>query len=233
MIPLKDLIKPRRTPFINWLIIGTNVAMFLYQITLPPHAVYQMFHLWGVVPARYFRPGWAAVAGYPKATFLPFITSMFLHGGWLHLISNMWALWIFGDNVEDRLGHIGYLVFYIVCGIFASGLNMIFHLNSQLPTIGASGAVAGVMGAYMMLYPGAQILVIFPIFFYPLFFPVPAVFYLLFWFITQFWSGTISLVTGAGKLGGIAFWAHIGGFLAGVFFVKKFIRKPRREILYR
>lgn len=233
MIPLKDLIKPRRTPFINWMIIGANVLVFLYQLTLPPYALNQVFHLWGVVPARYFRPGWASSVGYPKMTFLPFITSMFLHGGWLHLISNMWALWIFGDNVEDRLGHIGYLVFYILCGVLAAVLHMVLHLSSPMPTIGASGAIAGVMGAYMMLYPGAQILVMMPILFYPIFFPLPAVLYLIFWFVSQFLSGTLSLLTGAGRLGGIAFWAHIGGFVAGVYFIRKFVRKPRQEISYR
>lgn len=229
MIPIRDTIKARRTPVITFGLIIVNAIVFIYGLKLAPRELEQAFHVWGVVPARYFHPKWAAGAGYPRMSLYPFFTSMFLHGGWLHLISNMWALWLFGDNVEDRMGHIRFFVFYILCGLLAGFLNLVIHPGMKIPTIGASGAIAGVMGAYFLLFPFARILVLVPIFFYPLFFEIPAVFYLFFWFLTQFWSGTMSLRLGASQVGGIAFWAHVGGFITGLLFVGKFQGRKKQK----
>ena len=151
----------------------------------------------------------------PAWFWLPFlVTSMFLHGGWLHVFSNMWTLWIFGDNVEDRLGHGRYLGFYLLSGLAAAAIHTLTNTDSTLPTIGASGAIAGVMGAYFVLFPGARVVTLIPIFFWPLFVELPAILYLGFWFLTQFYSGTLSLAAGR-DAGGIAWWAHVGGFLVG------------------
>ncbi|MBN1901782.1 rhomboid family intramembrane serine protease [Candidatus Sumerlaeota bacterium] len=227
MIPIRDTIKARRTPVITFALIIANIVAFIYELRMSPVALEQTFHVWGVVPARYFHPQWAAGVGYPKMSFYPFFTSMFLHGGWFHLISNMWALWLFGDNVEDRMGHIRFLIFYILCGILAGVLHIVIHPGMKVPTIGASGAIAGVMGAYFLLFPFSRILVLMPVFFYPLFFEIPAVFYLFFWFLTQFWSGTLSLGTRTSDVGGIAFWAHVGGFVAGLILVGWFHGKKK------
>jgi len=228
MIPIKDTIKSRHAPIVTIIIIIANVMVFIYQLSLPPKALSRFLFVWGVVPARFFHPGWADYMGYPRWTPLPLFTSMFLHGGWLHLIANMWALWIFGDNVEDRMGHFRFPIFYILCGLIASAANMILYPSSRIPTIGASGAIAGVMGAYFILFPRASILVLMPIFFYPVFFEMPAVVYLLFWFILQFLSGTQALVSGAGQVGGIAFWAHIAGFIGGIILLRVFVKKQRQ-----
>ena len=225
MIPLKDTIKSKHLPVVTWLLIAVNVLIFLYQLTLPPHALERFFHTWGIVPARFFHPRWASATGYPRISLLPFFTYMFLHGGWLHIIFNMWALWIFGDNVEDRMGHLGFFGFYILCGLLAGLIQTIFHPGSQVPTIGASGAIAGVMGAYFILFPFSQILVMMPIFIFPIFFKIPAVVYLLLWFILQFWSGTLSLLAGAAQFGGIAFWAHVAGFISGMALLRIFVKK--------
>ncbi|MCX7000258.1 MAG: rhomboid family intramembrane serine protease [Candidatus Sumerlaeota bacterium] len=232
MIPIKDTIKSRHAPVMTVIIIIANVLVFIYQLNLPPNALNRFLYVWGVVPARFFRPGWAEYMGYPHRTPLPLFTSMFLHGGWFHLIANMWALWIFGDNVEDRMGHFRFPIFYILCGLIASAANMVLYHSSPIPTIGASGAIAGVMGAYFILFPGARILVLMPIFFYPLFFEIPAVVYLLFWFILQFLSGTQALLSGAGQVGGIAFWAHIAGFISGIILLRVFIRKRSQSETY-
>ena len=228
MIPIRDSVKSIRPPVITVALILVNAAVFIYEIMLPEQELEQLFHLWGVVPARYTHPAEALKMGYPETSFLPFFTSIFLHGGWLHLISNMWALWIFGDNVEDRMGHVRYFLFYVICGILAGVVNFAIHPHVTLPTIGASGAIAGVMGAYFFLYPLARIIVLVPIFFYPLFLQIPAIVYLFFWFLTQFWSGTLTIASGRGDFGGVAFWAHIGGFIAGIFLFRYFLKFRKR-----
>ncbi len=162
------------------------------------------------------------------AAFLPIFTSMFLHGSWLHLIFNMWALWIFGDNVEDRLGHGWYLVFYLICGLAAALFHTLLNASSTIPTVGASGAIAGVMGAYFLLYPRARVLTLVPLFFV-FFLWLPAWVVLGYWFVAQFLSGAAtSIATHSSNSGGIAFWAHVGGFLAGMLLIKLFPTRARR-----
>ncbi len=211
-IPLKDLNPSRTYPFVNITLILTNIAVFIYEIgleaTLPRKAYEALLLSYSTVPARF--P--ALLAGHAsfEVSLLPLVTSMFLHSGFLHLAGNMLFLWIFGDNVEDFFGHISYFFFYLVCGIGAGLLHVLFNLHSNVPAVGASGAISGVMGAYILLYPRARILTL--VFIFPL--PVPAVIFLGLWYVMQFLSGITAL--GAGVSGGVAWWAHIGGFLLGM-----------------
>ncbi len=224
MIPLKDTIPSRHLPVMTWSLIGVNILVFIYQVSLPEPALRQLVYLFGIVPARYTDPLWAAGAGLPAAAPWPFLTSMFLHGGFFHLLSNMWTLWIFGDNVEDRMGPVRFLVFYLLCGAISGVVHGLTNLNSQIPTIGASGAIAGVLGAYFVLYPAARVLTMFLIVFWPVFVELPAFIYLALWFVTQLLSGSISLAGGV-NAGGIAWWAHVGGFLAGLLLFRRFLRR--------
>src|SRR5262249_39225595 len=208
-IPLKDNNPSRSYPLVNITLILANAAVFLYQFTLPPYA-FKVFVLSNAtIPARIpaFLNGHLGF----EAAFLPIFTSMFLHSGLLHIVGNMLFLWIFGDNVEDFFGHFAYLFFYLTCGIGAGLLHVFFNLSSTVPALGASGAISGVMGAYMLLYPRERILTLVFIFLVP----IPAVLILGYWFLLQFLSGINAL--GAGATGGVAWWAHIGGFLLGMF----------------
>jgi membrane associated rhomboid family serine protease len=211
-IPLKDLNPSRTYPFVNITLILANIAAFLYEIelkvTLSPDSFNAFLLPYSTVPARF--PSFLAGHTGFEVAFLPLVTSMFLHSGWLHIGGNMLFLWIFGDNVEDFFGHIPYLLFYLVCGIGAGLLHVVFNFHSNIPAVGASGAISGVMGAYILLYPRARILTLVIIF--PL--PVPAVIFLGLWFVWQFRSGINTL--GGGTSGGVAVWAHIGGFLLGM-----------------
>jgi len=207
-IPLKDINPSRSYPFVNISLILLNVAVFLYQFTLPPYA-FKVFVLSNsTVPSR-FLSFLGGHLGFEPA-FLPLVTSMFLHSGLAHIAGNMLFLWIFGDNVEDYFGHFLYLIFYLTCGIGAGLLHVLFNLHSSVPALGASGAISGVMGAYMLLYPRERILTLVFIFLVP----IPAVFILGYWFLLQFLSGINAL--GAGATGGVAWWAHVGGFLLGM-----------------
>jgi membrane associated rhomboid family serine protease len=223
MFPIRDTVPHRHLPFATWGLIAVNVFVFFRELALSPHAVEQMMYLFGLVPARFLHPDWAAQVGYPH-TYLPFVTTMFLHGGWLHIIGNMWVLAIFGDNVEDRMGPIRYLLFYFLCGIAAGTVHVLTNPTSTVPAVGASGAIAGVMGAYFALYPKARILAMFPIVFWPIFFEVPAYLYLGFWFVMQFFSGVLAIQTPR-AVGGIAFWAHVGGFVTGLATFWIFLRR--------
>jgi membrane associated rhomboid family serine protease len=215
----------------TWALIGFNFAVFLYELTLPPEELERLFYFFGIVPARYSHPEWATVAGLPFDDYWPFLTCMFLHGGWAHIIGNMWTLWIFGDNVEDRMGSLRFLLFYLVTGLAAGLTHYFTNVDSVVPTVGASGAIAGVLGAYFVLFPRSRIIVLVPIFFFPFFFELPAVIYLLFWFLSQILGGAIAGLS-ASQVGGIAFWAHAGGFAAGVVLHRLFIlpeqERPRR-----
>jgi membrane associated rhomboid family serine protease len=207
-IPVKDL-NPRRTyPIVNIALILANFAVFIYQLTLPPHAFKAFLLANSTIPAR--LP--AALAGHAplETAILPILSSMFLHAGIAHILGNMLFLWIFGDNVEDFYGHFTYLMFYLVCGIGAGLLHILFNWNSMLPSLGASGAISGVMGAYLILYPKSRILTLVFIFLIP----IPAVVILVLWFFLQFASGVSSL--GMAASGGVAWWAHVGGFLLGM-----------------
>ena len=170
MFPIQDSIPRRCPPLMNWTIMGTCLIVFLFEISLPPHILERLFYYFGVVPARYTHPEWAMSVGLVPKAILPLFTCMFLHGGWIHIIGNLWTLWIFGDNVEDEMGHARFLLFYLLCGLAASFVQIYTNPHSTIPTIGASGAIAGVMGAYFMLFPRAQIIIMIPILFFPFFF---------------------------------------------------------------
>lgn len=213
-LPIKDL-NPRRTfPIVNTTLILLNIAVFVYQLTLPDQAMKYFVIANATVPARF--PAWLAGHAPAQVAFLPLLTSMFLHSTIPHLLGNMLFLWIFGDNVEDFYGHITYLFFYLICGIGSGILHVAFNLYSTVPALGASGAISGVMGAYILLYPRAQVLTwLFFIFFVPL----PAVVFLGLWFVLQTLSAIGSLGTLGSRVnlhGGVAWWAHVGGFLLGM-----------------
>ncbi len=226
MIPLKDTIPHKYTPFITYILIFINTLIFLYEKSLSPYQLKTLIITFGLVPARYSHPDWAYFMGLHFDNYWPFLTTIFLHGSWFHLIGNMWSLWLFGDNVEDRFGHFGFLIFYIICGLIASFTHFFFNLHSHVPVIGASGAIAGVMGAYFLMFPYSRILTLIPIFFIPLFFEIPAVLFIGIWFVSQLFSGSFTLFTGL-NISGIAWWAHVGGFVAGMF-LQIFFKKEDR-----
>ncbi|MGB5156853.1 rhomboid family intramembrane serine protease [Desulfobacterium sp. N47] len=214
MIPLRDTITSKNYPLVNNAIIGVNIVVFLIQL-LQGSNLYNFDYLYGLVPARYSMPNISS--GFTLTEqIIPFISFMFLHGGFLHILGNMWTLYIFGDNVEDRMGPFRYLVFYIACGFLSGLTHLFFNYYSNFPTIGASGAIAGVMGAYFILYPNAKILTLIPIIIIPWIVEIPAFIFLIFWFLLQFLNAAGS----SGQAGGIAWWAHIGGFIFGVIWIK-------------
>jgi len=226
MIPIRDTIPSQHPPIATWFLIAINSVIFLVELMMPMPERDQFFHLFGIVPARFTHLDWALWIGIPIDNYWPFLTSMFLHGGWLHIIGNMWALWIFGDNVEDRMGPVRYVIFYLLCGMVAGIVHWYTNPDSTIPTVGASGAIAGVMGAYFFLFPHSRVIVLVPIFIFPFFFEVPAVFYLGFWVLSQVFSGTLTLGD-ARSVGGVAWWAHVGGFSAGIVLHFFFIRRKR------
>jgi len=229
MIPIRDNVPRVTTPVAVTAIILLNAAVFLYSLGLDPRSLAHLFHVHGVVPARFFEPVWAAGAGYPDISGWPLLSYMFLHGGWVHVILNMWMLWIFGDNIEDVTGHFGFVVFYLLCGLAAVGLQMLFEQTSPVPIIGASGAVAGVMGAYIMLYPHGRVLTLVPIVFIPLFLRIPSGLFLGVWFLSQVAAG---LVSGGDGAQNVAWWAHVGGFVAGSGLIHWFRRPGKCRYCY-
>jgi membrane associated rhomboid family serine protease len=223
LIPLRDNIPSRRYPFVTMLLIALNVVAFLFETSLSPEGKNRLFYSLGMVPYRLFHPD--LYPGFPF--FLTLFTSLFLHGGWLHLLGNMLFLWIFGDNVEDRLGHFKFLLFYLAAGAIANICQFIIGPFSKLPVIGASGAISGVMGAYFVLFPFARISSIVFIFFFFTVAEIPAFLYLFFWFTWQVLEGLFVLPF-AGDIGGVAFWAHIGGFAFGYIYARYFIPFSRK-----
>jgi len=230
MLPLKDDQPRYSTPYVNTFLIGLNLLIFFLQFVQEiqdPRGAELFARQFGEVPAHLA----AFLNGSHRYTLpdvvLPFFTSMFLHGSWMHVIGNMWFLYIFGDNVEDYLGHFTYLVFYLLSGLIAMATQVAVYPHSNVPTVGASGAIAGVLGAYFILYPRARVLTWFFVFIVY----IPAWFVLGEWFVVQFLSGTASLSRAGMRpdVGGVAFWAHVGGFVAGMLMVKLFPERERRS----
>jgi len=209
MFPLYDTVRSHRFPAINLILIVINALAFLYEIQMNPSALKEFIFEWGLIPARLLSD--------PSTAWSTVFTSMFLHGGWFHIINNMWVLFVFGDNVEARMGGIRYLIFYLLCGVAAVLLQTYVLPSSDVPMIGASGAVAGVLGAYLILFPRSRIASLVPILFIFTIIEIPAVIFLLFWFVSQLYSGLFAIQGGGGS--GIAWWAHIGGFIFGIIMV--------------
>jgi len=220
MIPIRDTIPSNRLPVVNYLLIAANLGLFFYEISLGENLP-QFLERFAVVPARLLGGGALSV----RELLTP-VTATFLHGGWMHLLGNMLYLYIFGDNVEDTLGHGRYLLFYIACGAASFAVQIGFQPGSAVPNIGASGAIAGVLGAYFLLFPRARVVTLLPLFIFFTTIEIPAVVFLGLWFLLQFLSGTVSLGRPAAT-GGVAWWAHVGGFVAGVVFLKVFSIRGR------
>jgi membrane associated rhomboid family serine protease len=215
VIPIRDVIPSRTTPVVTVLIIVVNAAVFLYQQTLGKAELTEFVYRYALVPATFSIPA--------------VLTSMFMHGDWMHFLGNMLFLWIFGDNVEDRVGHGRFVLFYVLCGAAAALAQVWITPSSRIPMVGASGAIAGVMGAYFVMFPHSRVLTLVPIFFFIELIEVPAIFFLGIWFLLQFLSGVTSLgVPRTQDVGGVAFWAHVAGFVAGVIWIFVF-RRPERQ----
>jgi len=215
MFPLYDTLRSRRFPIVNWMLIILNGMVFYYELKLDEAGLYRFTQAWGLIPFQ--------LTSNPAETWITIFTSMFLHGGWFHILSNMWVLAIFGDNIEDQLGGGRYLIFYLLSGTAAALMQAFLAPISNQPMIGASGAIAGVLGAYLILFPRARIASLVPIFFIFTLIEIPAVIFLSFWFVLQLFSGWLAL-QGA-DMNGIAWWAHIGGFIFGMFAVGLFVRR--------
>jgi membrane associated rhomboid family serine protease len=225
MLPIKDDQPSYSTAYVNWFLIVLNILIYLFQSTLDPRSSELFAREFGEVPAHLaaFLSG-SAKYSLPSVV-VPFFTSMFLHAGWAHVLGNMWFLYIFGDNVEDYLGHFKYLIFYLLSGLIAMTTQVAIFPHSNVPTVGASGAIAGVLGAYFVLYPRARVLTWFFVFIMY----IPAWFVLGEWFVLQFVQGAATLSVAQGRdVGGVAVWAHVGGFLAGVLMIKIFPERERR-----
>jgi membrane associated rhomboid family serine protease len=230
MLPIRDTIRSQTFPIINWVIIGLNSIVFLFEVSLPPATRASLIDSFGLIPARLSLTAPLTVL-YNPIPLLTLFTHMFLHAGWFHILSNMWVLYIFGDNVEDRMGPARYLFFYILSGLTAGLTQALIAPTSQVPAIGASGAIAGVLGAYFIMYPRAKVITLILVFFLPWFLELPAVVFLGFWFASQLFSGLAALrLPGSASMGGVAWWAHIGGFLFGLLLYRFFI--PGRHPAY-
>lgn len=215
MIPLRDSVKSRTFPIVNVTIIVLNLIFYILEIMVEPYFLNQIFYAYGLVPADVLN---AIITGASLTpVIISFITAMFIHGGWVHVMGNMLFLWVFGDNIEDRLGHFKYLLFYLVVGVAAGIVHIFTNPTSTVPVVGASGAVAGVLGAYIIAFPRSRILALVPILV-----EIPAVIFIAFWFVIQLFNGVASL---GGAANSVAWWAHVGGFIAGVLMIK--VMTPR------
>lgn len=221
MIPIRDTIPSRRRPIATWAIIVINIMVFFYQVSLPYEQGLEMLYQYSFIPSRFVK------GIFNPKSYIPLFTSMFMHGSLLHLVGNIWSLWLFGDNVEDNMGPFRFIAFYIFTGLIAGFSHFVSNPMSNLPTVGASGAIAGVMGAYFIMYPHSRIVTLVP--FIPFFIRVPAPIFLFIWFFTQLRSGLMSGIYN-NAVGGVAWWAHIFGFLGGVFFYKSFLKRKNRRL---
>jgi membrane associated rhomboid family serine protease len=217
MIPLRDSQPSHSTPVVTILLIAANAVAFFYELALDPFSRNHLIAAYGLVPDRLWFPS--------------LVSSMFLHAGWMHILGNMWFLWIFGDNVEDILGRFKYLMLYLLSGLAAGLTHALLNGDSRIPTIGASGAVAGVMGAYMVKFPRARVLTLVPVFVFVTTYELPAAFILAYWFVIQFFSGVGSVAYSHLAQGGVAWFAHVGGFAAGILLV--YLLRPREPLRHR
>ena len=232
MIPLKDINRTRTFPAITLFLIAVNAAVFVYQLSLGSGPVLTgFFYQFGLVPRALLSIGYWQDAGILPG-LAPLFTSMFLHGGWMHFLGNMLYLWVFGDNVEDWLGSVRFLLFYLVCGLLAALLQIAVDPGSPIPMIGASGAISGVLAAYLVLFPRARVLTFVPILFFFYLVRLPAMIFLGLWFLLQFFNGAVSLTAGDLSMGGTAWWAHIGGFVAGLVLILNRRKSRRRQMVY-
>lgn len=222
MIPIRDNILCKRRPYVSWGLMLFCIIIFSLMKMMPDEAQRQLTYFYGMVPIRYSNPNWSAAFGLPFDNYLSFLTSLFLHGGWVHLIINMWFMWIFAKSIEGIMGHGRFLVFYLFCGLFATFIQWYFEPSLTVPVVGASGAIAGVLGAYFRVYPFARVVIWFPLLFLPIFFELPAVAFLGFWVIIQLQNATASLIFDNIALD-VAWWAHLGGFVAGVLIYPLFV----------
>lgn len=228
MIPFRTTAPTLGSPAMTMILILVNIAVFVVQIGLPPDAAYEFIYRYALVPAVYSRPDAARAIGLDPTNFAPFITNTFMHGGFLHIILNMWTLWLFGAPLEDAMGKWRFLLLYLFCGLAGSVSHMAFNFSSPVPALGASGAIAGVLGGFTWIYPRARVAVVQPIFIFPLILHLPALLFTGIWFALQVWQGTASLAADPAR-GGIAWWAHIGGFAAGIGASVYFARRRRRR----
>lgn len=219
MFPLRDSTPSQTFPVVTVVLIVVNAVIFLFEATLSLEQINQLVYVFGMVPAN--------ITNYSGIGYMSLFTSMFLHGSWAHVIGNMWILWLFGDNIEDRMGKFKFLLFYVICGLAAGVSHYCINPLSNIPVVGASGAVAGVMGAYFLMFRHARVLTFIPPFFL---INIPAWVFLGFWVLSQLWCGAADLFS-ANACGQIAFWAHVGGFLAGMLLYRFFL-KPETELLY-
>src|ERR1700726_2839615 len=229
MFPIRSTVPWRYMPVATWTLIWVNTFIYLMEASLTPSELETVLSDYALIPARYFHAGDFIGETLRLEDYLPFVTNIFLHGGWLHLILNMWTLWLFGPAVEDRLGHFRYLAFYLVCGLAASAAHVMFNPTSIVPALGASGAIAGILGCYMRLFPLARVIVVIPILFIPLFFEVYAFVFIGLWFLIQVLQSVTALLLPDAS-GDVAWWAHVGGFIAGFTLGPLLVRS---EELYR
>ncbi len=226
MIPIRDNIPCLTTPYVCRGIMAICIVVFLGMKLLHPEVQRQLTYMYGMVPIRYSNPQWSKAFGLPFDYYRSFFTSLFMHGGWLHIIINMWFIWIFADNIEDRMGHWRFLLFYLICGLQATFVQWYFDPDLLIPVVGASGAIAGVLGAYFRLYPFARVVIWFPFLLLPIFFELPAIAFLGFWVIMQLQEATSSIMFDK-SMTDVAWWAHLGGFVAGVFLHPLFLDERR------
>jgi len=224
MIPIRDSAPCYTKPYVSWALIFICSSLFVLLEISPERLHRYVIYIYGMVPARYTNPEWAVAMGYPADYYLSFLTNLFLHGGWVHLIINMWFIWIFADNVEDRMGHGRFIVFYLLCGLIATFVQWQYTPEVVNPVVGASGAIAGVLAAYFFLYPYARIVLWVPILLLPIFIEIPAIAFIGVWVIFQMQNASTAALFYGGATD-VALWAHLGGFMAGIVLFRFFLRK--------